>query len=570
MRCDKFTYDKVDGCFYEAMRVNIHADINPEYEGNANIDPTLSHLNVVVTKHRCMNPSNYAKHNRGVQIAEYHKEVTGKAARMQGTKDQQSKAIGFIITLPRNYFEEKIELSEEEENYLNGLDDFNWDKLTQGRSTDTIGMNLYKRLSKMEFNENERNEIITFLSDAAKAACEVANIDDEDILYSVIHFDESFPHIHCIGLSSEKTVYEENVVDKRKCKYNEETNQWTNIKGDKVFDEPIYLHKKGDIHKAFSTTVMQKDFERDATGKAINGFYFKLHREVVNKLKEKGYNKADLLLNGTSREHEYDIKYFQKEDRIAGALQRTLNSAMAVKKEKNKSLSEKYEEKAKISKTEFYQIKKENKKLKDELEFMIVESAAKENHIKILNEQLNDIEKKADECISLFKSLENKLNEIYQNLINRFKTQFEKVVNLFKQKRDIEANLEIENINNKLPIAVRAELNDYTTSAKQLKESIDKYKNTTFELTAQQKGYVNNQMKKLCKPCQIIMFEDPMIQEIVYEEYYDLKDSGLGGRDRCKYTLENTIKRIKDNTELYTKYKEQIDIEIDNDFDIDF
>ena len=466
LKIKTFSYKKAESCFYEAMRVNIRTDINPEFEGHANIDPTLSTLNTVLFQHRCLDPSHYYKQNRGQSIAQYHETITGKKPRMNGNEHDLSQAIGFIITLPRNYFDQKLDLTEEEENYLNNLNDNDWDKLCDGKTNDEIGKKIYDRLSRVQFTENERKEIIDFLSAASKSACKIANIENEDILFSVVHFDETFPHIHTVGLSSQKIKYDEDKIRKNKYKYDNDRQCWCYAKQKDEngqlkkldladgYPDDFYLHKKDETRKTFSVEVLRKDFERNPDGSVKNSFYKRLQPAVIDDLKKQGYDKADLLSTGQSQNSIiYDLNYFNKEQRAAGALQRTLSSAMTQQRNKNKDLSAKYEEQAKLARTEFHQTKIENKKLQneierlkqekeivqaekeklaDEIDYRKIEFDSITEQHKIYEQKMQVIQKKANECNSLLSSLENRITVIYQSIISQFKDNFNKIITYLK------------------------------------------------------------------------------------------------------------------------------------------
>ena len=103
---DNMTYKQVETAFYEAMRTikKKTAEWSKEKEGNALIDPNRTCDNFeIVPHHEILDPSNVNKRNRGKALAEHHKKVTGRAARMQGEERQLSKCACLIGTLPRDY-----------------------------------------------------------------------------------------------------------------------------------------------------------------------------------------------------------------------------------------------------------------------------------------------------------------------------------------------------------------------------------------------------------------------------------------------------------------------------------
>lgn len=103
---ENMTYKQVETAFYEAMRTikKKTTEWSKEKEGNALIDPTKTCDNFeIIPHHLILDPSNVNRRNRGKALAEHHREVTGRSARMQGEEKQQSKCACIIATLPRDY-----------------------------------------------------------------------------------------------------------------------------------------------------------------------------------------------------------------------------------------------------------------------------------------------------------------------------------------------------------------------------------------------------------------------------------------------------------------------------------
>ena len=206
MKQRNFTYAQAESAFYEASRTDMgrSSEWSSMKEGDARIDPTKTHLNIeVIPHHPSLNPADFHTHHRGRGIAEYHKLVTGRSARMRGSNEQKSKAVGCIITLPKDYLKFNFGMTDGEyiaiERYIeSGCS-------RKPKSQDFISA--IEKISHYSFNESERRLIIEFLSSAFRQWQKNAGIRDEDVLFVIIQFDETFPHLHAMALPTvEKEV----------------------------------------------------------------------------------------------------------------------------------------------------------------------------------------------------------------------------------------------------------------------------------------------------------------------------------------------------------------------------
>ena len=208
MRQINVTYAAADSCFYEAMRINkgSSTEWSAAKEGNALIDTKRTDMNVeLIPHHEALNPSDYRKRNRGIDIADYHKEVTGRSARMNGEEKQLSKAIGCIITLPRDYMDIDFGLTAEEYEAVEKF--MERDHGTKNQPKSEAYKSAMEKVAHHMWTEEEQTKITEFFQAALKSWQKVATVRDEDMLYAVVHFDESFPHLHIMALP---TVEKEN------------------------------------------------------------------------------------------------------------------------------------------------------------------------------------------------------------------------------------------------------------------------------------------------------------------------------------------------------------------------
>ncbi len=199
MKQINMTYAEADAAFYEAMRINKGKsnEWSKEKEGNALIDAERTVDNYeLIPHHEALNPSDYRKHNRGQAIAEYHKEQTGRAARMDGSNKQKSKAVCCVITLPKTYLCIDYGLTDAEYKTIEAY-------VESGKKEETNAPEYRSAIEKMQnrkFAEEEKQKIKEFFEAALKAWQKVAGIRDQDILYACVHQDESYPHLHIAAL----------------------------------------------------------------------------------------------------------------------------------------------------------------------------------------------------------------------------------------------------------------------------------------------------------------------------------------------------------------------------------
>ena len=187
------TYRQVETAFYEAMRVikKKTAEWSKEKEGNALIDPTRTCDNFeLVPHHEILDPSNVNKRNRGRALAEHHRKVTGRAARMQGEERQLSKCACLIGTLPRDHL--RIDYGITNDEYAAVVKHIENDEKTESPEYKSA----MSKIINYRYSEEEKAKIKEFFIVFFEAWKKISGIRDEDILYCTCHMDETFPHIH--------------------------------------------------------------------------------------------------------------------------------------------------------------------------------------------------------------------------------------------------------------------------------------------------------------------------------------------------------------------------------------
>ena len=296
MKQINLTYAAINSCFFEAMRLNKKesTEWSINNDSNALIDPTRTHLNTeLIPHHNALNPDDYNKRNRGIGIAEYHRSVTGRSARMHGAEEQKSKAIGCIITLPRDYIDIDYGLTEQEyaaiEKQIENSDQ-NHGSTKIAPSSEAYNSAIDKIRNHL-WSKDEMTKINTFFDAALKSWQKIATIRNDDMLYAIVHYDESWPHLHIAALP---TI------------------------------------EKADGSITYSTSKYSN---------RTTHYYDTLHRKMINEMKEYGIN-ASGLLNGKTMAQEFlpADKNFEERERNANLVAANIAAKLNLKKSRKKEI----------------------------------------------------------------------------------------------------------------------------------------------------------------------------------------------------------------------------------------
>ncbi len=289
MRQINIPYTQIIQNFLEAIRKiekseNETADATAYREGSALIDPKQTHLNFdLIPHHPALKLDGYTKPDRDQNLKEYHKSVTGRYPRMNGSLKQQSKAVGCIITLPRDYLNINNGLTEKEflalEKYI--------ETEHRGASLSSEIKSAVKKITKHEYTEGQIQDIEIFFKSALKAWQKNAGIRDEDMLYAVVHLDESQPHLHIAALPT--------------CEIS-------------------------------SSDAINITFSVDKFNNYKTHYFDKLHSNIIELMREDGID-ASGLLNGATKEHEFEPKDKSRTERKKGVIKDKSISFLNKKKE---------------------------------------------------------------------------------------------------------------------------------------------------------------------------------------------------------------------------------------------
>ena len=585
MRVDKFTYAQVEACLYEAMRTYIKGGkVQADREGNALLDVNMTKYNETYV-HDCLKPikdepakrkktkdgTKYYRKNedgilveyqRGQAIANYHNsQVKSKLqkARMTGDTIQLSKAIGFIITLPKDYIQGVIpDLSDAEYEYL--VSKTEAEQMHQPFKIDELyEKTLDEKFSRHKWTKEEMEKAKEFLFAAKDCVLEEMGIRNEDVLFYSLHWDESFPHIHAMALCTQEKTYEEDVYSKKKKKDGTYT----------------LLHKKGETEISYS---VGKLYEQNKEGKYT--FFKDFHQNVVDRMAVKGMD-ASGLINGVTSERKFNpaqMNYEQREESVKQSMK-----ILALQK-KMKQL----ETKISVFESEIESTTKQLEEIQEELTIAISEKQIAEekvaNATRELEElqdtleekdiELEEINSQVDSLKDIIKELKTELANLVKevalfvpNIIKAFikgwkeaktEVQMEKIDTQAKEKAIMGANRMTEH------------LQDIGNRAQTLleEEVVSGIKMTTFERTNKKVELARKQILKVAEVAGVakVFKENPALIEIALEDWFDdnkyrkklkeMSDVDAYLFMKASYRAERAVEYTLINKEEIDKYME--------------
>lgn len=372
MRQENFSYRVAEACYFEVTRIikGSSSEWSVSKEGNALIDPERTADNYeLVPHHEALNPANIGKEERGKAIAAYHKAVTGRSARMNGQEKQLSKAVGLIVSLPRTYLTIDYGLTEKE--YAAIAHRVEHEGKEEPDSF--YYKSAMKKIRDYRYSEEEKKKIGEFFEAAFESWLIVAGIRRQDVLYAVVHMDESFPHLHVMALP---TCIKEN--------------------GEITFSADKYNYRRTHYYDTLHTNMIREMARRgiDASGLlngATKGKGF-LPAEHTREQREKGVRQA----------HEISILKQHKEE----VLQATESAEVDMMIQQNacQVMSESME----YMEAQTLELKNNRTKLLAEKETLVDEIEAKKTELVMMDgeiamgqKQLLEIEKKRSETMRI-------------------------------------------------------------------------------------------------------------------------------------------------------------------------
>lgn len=247
-----YKFSEICAIFDEAIRsIPGYESYNPQKEIKANIHYDLTMQNVALRLNECMLTK--GKKKKSERLDELYFSKLNKKPK------KNAVATSIVLTLPKDYIKNKdLGITNEEYIALEKFyetDDGKKDTEYKYTNQDRILVESAKdKLMKITYTDEERKKIIKFFEASIISLEKIIGINDSDILYSIIHFDESFPHMHMAFLPMQ---------------YGEELSQMVhNI-------EQINMREKIDnkIQEYRAQGIDAQVYEEKSNGRIVTNFY---------------------------------------------------------------------------------------------------------------------------------------------------------------------------------------------------------------------------------------------------------------------------------------------------------
>lgn len=463
MRMERFTYAQAESCLYEGARWrSINGKILAEREGRSRIDESMTKYNVFYVK-ECLMPDakfrskKYAKDHRGEAIADYHNSQVSSQSRAVMSGQRVSNAVGLVATLPRdNPWLERAELTEEEFSYMLDRMIENPHDASSHRRDEVLEKSIREKLTRVRPTEEEMEQVNAFLIAVKDAWLEVCHIRSEDVLFFAVHWDETYPHIHCLALPTVEKTYEVDIYSRRIKKNGTQT----------------LLHKAGETDISYSVSRFYEGAYYGDDGKRHYPFMEEYHKRVIECLQEnlelsdEMHQTAGRLLNGaTKRQAPFSPRDYSREQRDESVLLSEAN---------------------RILKAENARIKKEAESSVKAAEDMVAELQDQEIH---LRREISSLRTKLRESILNLKETAKKAVE---GALTRFVPLFRMARNRTEEE---EVTLRAEASISDAVLLPVVEL-EAQASALLEEDSLREVNLSTFTITPQRYGFAVAQIKK--------------------------------------------------------------------------
>ena len=383
-------------------------DSNREIKANIHYDNTIDNIALIIND--CMLTK--GKKKKSSRIDKYYEAMLDKKPR--------KNAVGssLVLTLPRDFLTKKnYGITEEEyvalEKYYETEDGKND---TEHKYTDydrVLATNARQKLMKIEFTEQEKIKIKQFFEASVSALLKIFGIKKSDVLYAILHMDESFQHMHMAFLPME---------------YGNDINEMLKCKDEDIKDK---LEKKIEEYKKQGVDV--QIYNEKSNGRVKEVFYGLRKYEPNDSEKPFGcgikrFKKGQL--HSLNSDLEMELKKRGIEAHISTKRGNQFNVSSKNKQERRDGIADE------VSLQEIKKIKEQSKKkileLNDtieEKETIIQEMEKKYNATKI---KLSEMEEKYDNIDSKLKEIEDKNRELISINI-RLKQKYKKLVENIKK-----------------------------------------------------------------------------------------------------------------------------------------
>jgi len=334
-------------------------EVDDGVERKALLNKEKTFLNKVMVAQECMKNSTDNK-NQIQQMSDYYYARYGKQPK------KNTRIMAFFMAMPRDYITADYGLTGDEYKALctelAGKPGVDWKVLK----------NAQEKILSRTYTESELERIYDFFEKAVPVICKVLGIRTEDVLYAVVHMDESFAHIHIAAFPAV---------------YIHDLEAWQEYQGQDVKGRrPRSL--LGDTNRVIGDQEMPVGCSRERFDKK---FLFRLNKNLEAGFKELGIEAY--IANGKGQIN--NIQRTGKEQRKAAAIARGIEEES---KRRNAELQEEfsqlyteYSQQIKTQKAEVTANREEIKSLKAEIKAAKAELKGLKRAIKEAKGILKDI-----------------------------------------------------------------------------------------------------------------------------------------------------------------------------------
>ena len=584
-----------DGCkrFDEAIRGIEKYQYKAEKEPNALLDTTMDALNGIYYTNPCMHHKKGAR-NIAKGLKAFYKTKVGK------DPSSDASICTCIVTMPKDFIKAHYNISDHE--YVL-LDKFFNDKTLNSYELQEVET-LKKRLVHPQWTKEEQQRIHQFFMATTYIYCKQAGIkgpkvffkkdengndfvneqgqkvierldfDGSDVLWSVSHLSESFPHLHLgflpLAYMKDKTPLEE-YEKARELR----TNKIQELV-DSGVDKKIATKSIPNIKRPYSLEGdLYREIEKDEKPIGCTVRRFKnTYLRNLNSTLEKGL-KNDFGIDAhiaTGAGSKFDVQKTKRKERFEGS---TIEKAYEeLKQEKERIEFERVQAEAKASaiKSELDVTTKQLESVQEELTIAINEKELAEAKASTYEEQVAKATRELDEMndaleekeielqdkVAQIDSLKDIINELKLELTNLVKEVVMFVPNVIKSFikgwKDAKTNVQKEEIDNQARAKALAGANQMTEHLRVLgskaeallveEEIVNGVKMATFNQTDQKIGFAKNQILKSAELCgKAEVFADRRVMALALQDWFD--------KDKHKARISNMSEL---DASLYMKF----------------
>lgn len=360
-------------------------DPNDTKERRALLNKEKSKDNLALIFRDCMKVKPGSKYKtRG--LSAYYRQLYNKDSH------KNTVVCEFFLPLPRTYLGADYHLTGRE--YKAICNEHEGKPVTDSEALESAN----KKLLSRDYSDAEKEAIYDFYKKSIRVVCKVFGIKEEDILYAVIHMDESSPHCHFAFLPA---VY---------------------IQDQKAWNAYQNLEVKGERPKSLYGDVNREiGADEKAVGCSVRrfdkSFLYKLNKRLEDAFKEQDIEVKLSTGKGQYNNVQFTGKQQRRDAAIARALEEEAKRRTADMEAQINVMQAKFDEQYNSNKSILDTQKAENTELKQE-------AAALKATISAQKKMLNKLRSAIKEAAAELKDIRSTIGDLINNSIRAIKRAF--------------------------------------------------------------------------------------------------------------------------------------------------